>query len=58
MNQQPPKPVRRGLLSELGYFFWTYKMWWLVPVVAILLVLGLLVVLGGSQGVFLIYALF
>ncbi|MDP8246173.1 MAG: DUF5989 family protein [Candidatus Hinthialibacter antarcticus] len=58
MTNSAPKPARRSLLSELGYFFMRYKMWWLVPVVAIVLLLGLLVVLGGTQGVFLIYALF
>lgn len=58
MADPAPKPARRSLLSELGYFFMTYKMWWLVPVVGLVLLLGLLVVLGGTHGVFLIYALF
>lgn len=58
MPQSDPKPVRRGVLSELGYFFLKYKMWWLVPAALVLLLLGVLVVLGGSHGVFLIYALF
>ncbi len=58
MSDTAPKPARRGLLSEMVYFFLKYKMWWLVPVVCIVLLLGLLVVLSGAQGVFLIYALF
>ena len=49
---------RRGLLSEYLYFFRTYKMWWLVPVIGLVAILGTLVVLGGSQAALMIYALF
>lgn len=52
------KVKRRGLLAEYVYFFRTYKMWWLVPVVMVIIVLGALVVMTGSQGALLIYALF
>lgn len=52
-------PVKRaGLLGEYMYFLKTYKAWWLLPVFALVFVLGLLVVMGGSQAAMLIYALF
>lgn len=49
---------RAGLLGEYMYFLKTYKAWWLLPVFALVSVLGLLVVMGGSQAAMLIYALF
>ncbi len=52
------KVKRRGLLAEYVYFFRTYKMWWLVPVVMVIVVLGALIVMTGTQGALLIYALF
>ena len=49
---------RKGLLAEYVYFFKTYRMWWLLPIVMVIVVLGALVVLTGTQGALLIYALF
>jgi hypothetical protein len=51
-------PKRRGLVSEYVYFLKTYKMWWLLPVFALFVLLGFLVILGGSKAALLIYALF
>jgi len=50
--------ARRGILSEYLYFLKTYRMWWLVPVLALIATLGALVMLSGTQGALLIYALF
>ncbi len=58
MEQTVRKRRRRGLLSEYLYFFTTYKMWWLVPVIAAILVLGVLVTIAGTKGSLFIYALF
>lgn len=58
MNRDSQTPQRYSLFSELRHFFWKYKMWWLVPVMLVVVTLGLLVALGGSQMGFLIYALF
>jgi hypothetical protein len=55
---KPIKPSRSGIWSEYLYFLRNYKMWWLLPVFAVVTVLGLLVVLAGSKGALLIYALF
>lgn len=52
------KTRRSGLISEYVYFLKTYKMWWLVPVMALFLILGFLVVLGGTKAALLIYVLF
>jgi hypothetical protein len=52
------KPVRRGMLGEYLYFLKTYKKWWLAPVIATILILGVLVTIGGTQGALMIYALF
>ena len=35
-----------------------YRMWWLVPVIAVAAILGTVVVMGGSKAALLIYALF
>ena len=53
---------RRGWLAttvgEFIYFFKTYRMWWLIPVVLAVILLGGLVIVGGTQSALLIYALF
>lgn len=53
-----PKPTRHGIWSEYVYFLRYHKMWWLLPVFAIITGLGFLVVFAGSKGALLIYALF
>jgi hypothetical protein len=42
---------RLGIAGELLSFFWQAKMWWMIPIVAVLLLLGLLVVFGSTTGV-------
>jgi len=59
LNDHVTRPrARRGLLSEYLYFLKTYRMWWLVPVLVLVAVMGALVMLSGTQGALLIYALF
>jgi len=44
----------RGLaatVGELFQFFWGRKLWWLTPMLAVLLVFGVLIVLGSVAGV-------
>ena len=45
------------LLAEFGSFAWHNKAWWIIPVVAVLLLLALLVVTGQTVAPF-IYNLF
>ena len=52
------RPKRRSLLSEYAYFIRTYRMWWLVPVFLLIAALGAFVVIAGTKGSLLIYALF
>jgi len=42
---------RFGIAAELLAFFWHRKMWWIIPMVSVLLVLGLLITFGTSSGV-------
>jgi hypothetical protein len=40
-----------GTARELLEFLWQQKMWWMVPLVAVLLVFGLLLVFASATGV-------
>jgi presenilin-like A22 family membrane protease len=39
---------RFSIASELMVFLWRRKLWWLVPLVAVMLVFGLLIIFGQS----------
>jgi hypothetical protein len=48
-----------GVVSEVLSFLWKRKLWWLIPMVAALLVFGLLLVFATTSGVApFIYTLF
>ena len=48
-----------GVARELLGFLWERKLWWLIPMMALLLVFGLLLIFASSSGVGpLIYTLF
>jgi hypothetical protein len=51
--EQPP-----SILREFWDFMGHHKKWWLTPVLLMLLVLGILVVLGGTGAAPFIYTLF
>lgn len=66
MNEQPNKsnPVkdffaRLGILGELLAYLWAAKMWWMIPMVVILLIFAVFIALGstGAAGSF-VYTLF
>lgn len=40
--------ARRGLVAELWDYLKCNKKWWLLPILLVLLLLGTLVLLGGS----------
>jgi hypothetical protein len=40
-----------GIAGELMVFLWQRKLWWLMPLVAVLLLFGILIVVGSSTGV-------
>jgi hypothetical protein len=58
MSKSTPRAGRSGILSEYIYFLRMYRMWWLMPVLAAITILGILVILGGTKAGLLIYALF
>lgn len=43
--------VNLGVAGELIAFFWRLRLWWLIPMVALLLLFGLLVVFASISGV-------
>ncbi len=50
---------RIGVVGELFRFLWARKLWWLIPMILLLIVIGVLVI-AGSTGVLspFIYSLF
>lgn len=42
---------RLGIVGELFSFFWSSKRWWLVPMLAVLFLIGALIVLAQSSAV-------
>ncbi len=40
-----------GVVGELLSFLWQQKMWWLIPMVAVLLVFGLLLIFASASGI-------
>ncbi|MGH2537042.1 MAG: DUF5989 family protein [Candidatus Promineifilaceae bacterium] len=40
-----------GVVGELLAYLWQRKLWWLIPMVAILLLFGLLLIFASSSGI-------
>jgi hypothetical protein len=50
---------RIGIMGELMEFLWVQKLWWLTPMVSLLLILGMLLFFAQSSGIApFIYTLF
>ena len=48
-----------GVVGEILTFLWARKLWWLIPMVSILLLFGLLLIFANASGVApFIYTLF
>jgi hypothetical protein len=43
--------TRFGIAAELIGYLWRAKMWWMIPIVVVLLLLGLVTVFGSASGV-------
>lgn len=39
-----------GVVSELLRFLWQRKLWWLIPMITVLLVFGLLLIFASTTG--------
>jgi len=51
--------ARAGIAGELVVFLWERKLWWLIPVVSVLLVFGMIMIFAqGSALAPFIYTLF
>ena len=42
---------RVGIMGELLAFLWERKLWWLIPMVSVLLLLGVLLILAQSSAI-------
>jgi len=49
---------QRGIVGEFGDFLLHNKKWWLTPIILVLLLVGLLIMLGGTGAAPFIYTLF
>ena len=49
---------RASFLSEFVQFLMNNKKWWMIPIISVLLLLGLLLIAGGSGVAPFIYTLF
>jgi len=47
-----------GVVDEMLYMLSTNKMWWLAPILVVLMILGAVIVLGGTAAAPFIYTLF
>jgi len=50
--------ARAGFFAEMGQFMRENKKWWLTPIIIAVLVLGTVVILGGTAAAPFIYTLF
>jgi hypothetical protein len=42
---------RVGIMGELLAFLWERKLWWLIPMVSVLLLLGVLLIFAQSSAI-------
>jgi hypothetical protein len=40
-----------GVAGELLGFFWQRKLWWLIPMITVLLIFGLLLIFASASGI-------
>jgi hypothetical protein len=40
-----------GIVGQLMNFLWQRKLWWLIPMVVVLLVFGLLLIFASASGI-------
>ena len=43
--------AKLSIAGELIAFLWRLKMWWMIPMVSVLLLMGLLIAFGSASGV-------
>jgi hypothetical protein len=40
-----------GVASELLRFLWQRKLWWLIPMIVVLMIFGLLLIFASASGI-------
>ena len=51
--------LNSGIVGDLFAFLWRRKLWWLIPIILVMLIFGFLIALGTATGLGpLIYTLF
>lgn len=40
-----------GVLGDLFSYLWSHGLWWMIPMVSVLLIFGLLLVFASSSGI-------
>jgi hypothetical protein len=59
MSKMTAVMQRAGIMGEFFGFLWRQKLWWMIPMFAVVFVFGLLLVLGQSSALApFIYTLF
>jgi len=59
MSRMTAVTQRAGIIGEFFGFLWRQKLWWMIPMFAVIFVFGLLLVLGQSSALApFIYTLF
>jgi len=49
---------RQSFVKEFGHFLMNNKKWWMIPILTVLLLVGVLLIVGGSGVAPFIYTLF
>lgn len=49
---------RQSFFKEFGHFLMNNKKWWMIPILTVLLLVGVLLIVGGSGVAPFIYTLF
>ena len=49
---------RQSFVSEFAHFLMENKKWWMIPIITVLLLIGVLLIAGGSGVAPFIYTLF
>jgi hypothetical protein len=58
MNPESPLGKNAGFLADLFCFVKQNRKWWLLPIISVFLIVGVLLVLGGTSTAPFIYSLF
>ena len=40
-----------GVVNELLRFLWQRKLWWLIPMIVVLMIFGLLIIFASASGI-------